>query len=58
MAMNEQKNDLRKEFIKHLLGHVVVGVVEVDAPLFSPQCEPALSQTNLYMILRVPTSAF
>ena len=45
------------EFHAPLMGHVVVGVVEVDAPLFSPQCEPALSQTNLCMILRVPTSA-
>ena len=24
-------------------GHGLVGVVEVDAPLFSPLCEPALS---------------
>ena len=32
------------------------GVVEVDAPLFSPKCESALSQTNLCMILCVPTS--
>ena len=39
-----------------LMGHVVVGVVEVDALLFSPQCEPDLSQTHLCMILCVPTS--
>ena len=40
-----------------LMGHVNVVVMEVDAPLFSLQCEPALSQTNLCTILRVPTSA-
>ena len=40
-----------------LMGHVVVGVVEADVQLFSLQCEPAQSQTNLCMILRVPTSA-
>ena len=45
------------EFHIPLVGHVVVGVVEVDVLLFSPQCEPALSQTHLRMILRVPTSA-
>ena len=39
------------------MGHVVVDMVEADAPLFSLLCEPALSQTNLCMILRVPTSA-
>ena len=30
-----------------LMGHGVVGVVEVDVSLFSPQCELALSQRNL-----------
>ena len=39
------------------IGHVNVVVVEVDAPLFSLQCGPALSQTNRCMMLRVPTSA-
>ena len=41
-----------------LMGHVyLVGVVEVDAPLFSLQCEQAVSQTNLCMIHHVPISA-
>ena len=40
-----------------LIGHVVVGVVEVDVPLFSPQCEPALSQTKLYTLYYVTTTA-
>ena len=40
-----------------LMGHVVVGVVEGDVPLFSPHCEPALSGTNLRMILRFQTLA-
>ena len=39
------------------MGHVVVGVGEVDGPLFSLQCEQAESQKNLCMILRVPTNA-
>ena len=38
------------------MGHVLVGVVEVDGPVFSLQCEPALSQIHLCMILCVPTS--
>ena len=40
-----------------LMGHVVVGVEMLDAPLFSTQCEPTLSQTHLCMIHHVPTSA-
>ena len=39
------------------IGHVVVGVVEEDRPLFSSQCEPVLSQTYLCMILSVQTIA-
>ena len=39
------------------MGHSVFDVVEVDAPLFSQQCESALSLTHLRMILHVPTSA-
>ena len=39
------------------MGHGIYGVEEVDAPLFSPQCEPAISKMHLCMILRVPTSA-
>ena len=40
------------------MGNVLVGVVEeVDAQLFSPQCEQTLSQKHLCMIIRVPTSA-
>ena len=39
-----------------VMGHVIVGVVEVDAQLFSQQCAPAVSQTHLCMILCVPTS--
>ena len=39
------------------MGHGVFGVEEVDVPLFPPYFEPALSQTNLCMILRVQTSA-
>ena len=35
----------------------VFGVEEVDVPLVPPYIVPALSQTNLCMILRVPTSA-
>ena len=37
------------------MGHVVVGVVEVNAQIFSAQCEPSLSQTHLCMMLCVPT---
>ena len=42
-----------------LMGHVVVSVsvVEGDAPLFSTHWEPALSGTNLCIILRVQTLA-
>ena len=39
------------------MGHGVFDAVEVDALLFSPQCESALSQTHLRMIIHVPTSA-
>ena len=40
-----------------VMGHVVVGVVGVDAQLFSLQCEPALSQTHLCMFHHILTSA-
>ena len=40
------------------MGHVVVGVMEVDEPIFSPQCEPTLSQTHLCMLFHVLTSVF
>ena len=39
------------------MGHVVVGTVEGDVPLFSPYCELALSGTNLRIILHVQTLA-
>ena len=39
-----------------VMGHVIVGVVEVDAQLFSQQSAPAVSQTHLCMILCVQIS--
>ena len=39
-----------------VMEYVIVGVVEVDAQLFSQQYAPAVSQTHLCMILCVPTS--
>ena len=41
-----------------LMEHVVVDVVEGGAKIFSPQCEPALSPTNLRMILCVSTRIY
>ena len=38
-----------------VMGHVIVGVVEVNAQIFSAQCEPSLSQTHLCMMLCVQT---
>ena len=39
------------------MGHGIFGVEGVDVSLFPPQLEPALSQTNLCMMLCFPTSA-
>ena len=38
------------------MGHVVVGVAEIDAQLFSLQCEPAIFQTKLLHTLYYVTT--
>ena len=39
------------------MGHVAIGVMEVDAPIFFLKSEPDQSPTNHRMSLRVPIIA-